>query len=151
MGVQELLVHLHPAFGAVAVPLLALALLAALPALCGKERPTGHWFGSARGARIALVSAVLAAAITLGAVVANEPLRRTPPWFPALPPAVRGGLVPLAVAALLVWLSGWLARRRGATRIESVQAAFTFAAASFLVLTVVGVFFRGQGMALVWP
>jgi hypothetical protein len=32
-----------------------------------------------------------------------------------------------------------------------VQAAFTFALASFAVLTVVGVFFRGQGMALVLP
>ena len=45
----------------------------------------------------------------------------------------------------------WLSRRRGATRIESVQSAFTFALASFAVLTVVGVVFRGPGMALGLP
>jgi quinol-cytochrome oxidoreductase complex cytochrome b subunit len=151
MGVQELLVHLHPAFGAVAVPLLALVLLAALPALGGRERPSGRWFGSPRGARLALGAAVAAAVVTAFAVIANEPLRRARPWFPGLPPAVRGGVVPLAIAALLVAGVAWASRRRGGTRLEAVQAAFTFVAASFLVLTVVGVFFRGQGMALVAP
>ncbi len=151
MGVQELLVHLHPAFGAVAVPLLALALLVALPSIGGAERPSGRWFGSPRGARLALGAAVLAAVVTAGAVVANEPLRRARPWFPGLPPAVRGGAIPLLVAAGLVALVAWAARRRGGTRLEAVQAAFTFVAVSFAVLTVVGVVFRGQGMALVIP
>jgi len=151
MGVQELLVHLHPAFGAVVVPGLALALLVSLPALAGAERPTGRWFGSTRGARHALAAAVAGALLTVIAVIANEPLRRARPWLPSLPPAVRQGLLPLAGAALLLAGVAWLSRRRGGTRIESVQAAFTFALASFAVLTVVGVFFRGQGMALVLP
>jgi quinol-cytochrome oxidoreductase complex cytochrome b subunit len=151
MGVQELLVHLHPSFGAVAVPALALALLVGLPALAGAERPTGRWFGSARGARHALVAATVAILATATAVLANEPLRRARPWLPSLPPAVRQGLLPLAAAALVLAGVAWLSRRRGGTRIESVQAAFTFALASFAVLTVVGVFFRGQGMALVLP
>jgi quinol-cytochrome oxidoreductase complex cytochrome b subunit len=151
MGVQELLVHLHPAFGAVAVPLLALVLLAALPAIGGTERPTGRWFGSPRGARLALESALLAAALTVGAVVTNEPLRQGRAWFPGLSPAVRGGALPLLVAAVVVSLLVLVARRRGATRLEGVQAAFTFVAVSLAVLTVVGVVFRGQGMALVLP
>jgi len=151
MGVQELLVHLHPAFGAVAVPLLALVLLVALPALGGGGRPSGRWFGSPRGARLALAAAALAAIVTVAAVVANEPLRRARPWFPGLPPAVRGGAIPLASAVLLVALVAWVSRRRGGSRLEAVQAAFTFVAASFVVLTVIGVFFRGQGMALVMP
>ena len=151
MGVQELLVHLHPAFGAVAVPLLALALLVALPALGGGEHPSGRWFGSPRGARLALAAAALGAVVTVAAVVANEPLRRARPWFPGLPPAVRGGVIPLAVAVILVAIVAWVSRRRGGSRLETVQAAFTFVAASFVVLTVIGVFFRGQGMALVMP
>jgi hypothetical protein len=87
----------------------------------------------------------------VAAVVANEPLRRTRPWFPGLPPAVRGGVFPLAVAVILVAVVAWASRRRGGSRLEVVQAAFTFVAASFVVLTVVGVFFRGQGMSLVMP
>jgi quinol-cytochrome oxidoreductase complex cytochrome b subunit len=151
MGVQELLVHLHPAFGAVVVPMLALVVLLLLPALGGAERASGRWFGSPRGARLALASAALAATVTLAAVIANEPLRRARPWFPGLPPAVRGGVLPLAAAAILVASVAWVSRRRGGSRLEQVQAAFTFVAASFVVLTVVGIFFRGQGMALVMP
>jgi quinol-cytochrome oxidoreductase complex cytochrome b subunit len=151
MGVQEALVHLHPAFGAVVLPVLVLVLLAALPALGGGERATGRWFGSPRGARMALGAAAFAALLTIGAVIANEPLRRAKPWFPGLPPAVRGGVIPLLVAASLVALSAWISRRRGGTRLESVQAAFTFVAVAFAVLTVVGVLFRGQGMALGMP
>jgi hypothetical protein len=84
-------------------------------------------------------------------VLANEPLRRTPPWLPGIPPAVRSGAVPLAVLAILLLGVAWVSRRRGATRIESVQSAFTFALASLVVLTAVGVFLRGPGMALVLP
>ena len=151
MGVQELLVHLHPAFGAVVVPLLGLGLLVLLPSLGGAERPSGRWFGSPRGARLALAAAALAAVGTIAAVIANEPLRRARPWFPGLSPEVRGGVLPLAAAAIVVAGVAWVARRRGGSRLEVAQAAFTLVAASFVVLTVVGVFLRGQGMALVMP
>jgi quinol-cytochrome oxidoreductase complex cytochrome b subunit len=151
MGVQELLVHFHPAFGAVAVPLLGAGLLLALPVLGGKETPSGRWFGSALGARHALVAGIVGALATAAAVLANEPLRRAPPWLPGIPPAVRSGALPLAVLTVLLLGVAWLSRRRGATRIESVQSAFTFALASLLVLTAVGVFLRGPGMALVLP
>ena len=151
MGIQELLVHVHPAFGAVALPLLGLAALAALPALAGDARPTGRWFGSARGARHALVAAVAALAAATGAVVAHEPLRRNASFLPGLPPLLRDGAFPALAAVLAVGLAGWLSRRRGATRPEAVQTAFTFAVVSFGVLTVVGVVFRGPGMGLAWP
>ena len=97
------------------------------------------------------MAAAVAAVGTAGVVVANEPLRRAPPWLPGLPPAVRSGLLPLAVMAILLLGAAWLSRRRGATRIESVQTAVSFALSSFGVLTLVGVFLRGQGMALVLP
>jgi quinol-cytochrome oxidoreductase complex cytochrome b subunit len=151
MGVQELLVHLHPLFGAVVVPALALLGLAALPWLGGAARPTGRWFGSPRGARLAAAAALAGALLAKVAILADEPLRRAPPWFPGLAPAVRAGLLPTLVATGLVAAAGWLARRRGASRQEAVQAAFTFVLAAFVVLTLAGVFFRGAGMALTIP
>jgi len=87
MGVQELLVHLHPLFGAVIVPALALALVAALPSLGGGGRTTGRWFGSTRGGRTAIGAAVAGAVLAAGAILVDVPLRRAPPWFPALAPA----------------------------------------------------------------
>jgi hypothetical protein len=113
--------------------------------------PRGRWFGSPRGARHALAAAVTALLATAVFVVVNEPVRRAPPWLPSLPPAIRGGLLPAAAAVLAVLLAGWISRRRGATRVEAVQSAFTFVAVSLAVLTVVGVVFRGPGMVLAWP
>jgi len=151
MGVQELLVHLHPLFGAVLVPALALGLLAVLPALAGGARPSGRWFESPRGARLALGAAVAGALLAAAGIAFSENVRRTPPWFPALPPAVRGGLFPTVAAAALVAALGLWARRRGATRLELVQTTFTLILAAFVLLTATGVFFRGAGMALAWP
>ncbi|BDG02351.1 cytochrome b N-terminal domain-containing protein [Anaeromyxobacter oryzae] len=151
MGVQELLVHLHPLFAAVIVPALALALLAALPSLAGGAKTTGRWFESRRGARSAIGAAVAGAVLAAGAILVDEPLRRAPPWLPALAPAIRGGLLPVLAAAAAVAAVALLARRRGASRLEAVQAAFTFVLAAFAVLTVTGVLFRGQAMALAWP
>ncbi|HEY6098962.1 MAG TPA: cytochrome b N-terminal domain-containing protein [Anaeromyxobacter sp.] len=151
MGVQELLVHLHPLFGAVLVPALALAILAALPALARGATPSGRWFKSARGAALSLGAAVAGAMLAAIAVLADEPLRRAPPWLPELAPAIRGGLLPTVAIAAVVAAFALLARRRGATRLETVQAAFTLVLAAFAVLTVAGVFLRGPGMALAWP
>ncbi len=151
MGIQELLVHVHPLFGAVIVPALALGLLVALPSLGGGAKTTGRWFESSRGARIALFAAGGGALLAAAAILLDEPLRRAPPWFPGLPPMIRGGLFPILGAGAAVAAVSLLARRRGASRLEAVQAAFTFVLVAFAVLTVTGVVFRGQGMALAWP
>ena len=149
MGVQELLVHVHPLF-AMLVPLLALALLASLPSLAGNARASGHWFESPRGARLALKAGAAGAALAAAVVLADEALRRRPPALPGLPALVRGGLLPalVAIAAAGVAL---LSQRRGASRVEVIQTVFTFSAAAFAAWTVTGVLFRGPGMALAWP
>jgi hypothetical protein len=114
MGIQELLVHVHPLFAAAVVPALALGLVAALPSLGGGARTTGRWFGSPRGARSAIGAAVAGAVLAAGAILVDEPLRRAPPWFPALAPPIRAGLFPVLVAAAAVAAVALLARRRGA-------------------------------------
>jgi hypothetical protein len=151
MGVQELLVHLHPLFAAVVLPALALVAVAALPWLSGGERPSGRWFISPRGARLAALAAVAGMLLTKVAILVDEPLRRAPPWLPQLAPAIRGGLLPTLGLAAVIASAGLLTRRRGASRQESIQAVFTLVLAAFVVLTLAGVLFRGQGMALTTP
>ncbi len=152
MGLQELLVHLHPAFAVFVVPLLAAALLLALPYLRYGEAPNGAYFHSRTGARTALAAAVAALVLTPVCVLADETIRRTPPWLPSLPPAVRNGFVP-AVLVCAVLAVVYLAARRlfSASRLEAVQALLTFLIVAFVVLTVTGSLFRGQAMALAWP
>ncbi len=55
-------------------------------------------------------------------------------------------------AAFVVLAAVRVARSRfGATRLEAAQALFVLLAVGFAVLTVVGIWFRGPGMRLVWP
>ncbi len=152
MGFQELLLHLHPAFAVLVVPLLAAALLAALPYLRYDEAPSGAYFHSRTGAATALAAAAAALVLTPAWVLADEAVRRAPPWLPALPGAVRAGLLPvLAWCAVLAGLHLAARRLLRASRLEAAQAVFTFAVVAFAILTVVGSAFRGHGMALAWP
>jgi quinol-cytochrome oxidoreductase complex cytochrome b subunit len=152
MGLQELLIHIHPAFAVFVVPLLAAALLLMLPYLRYGETPSGAYFHSRTGARAALAAAVAALVLTPICVIADETIRRASSWLPFLPPAVRTGLAPVTFACALLAAS-YLATRRlfTASRLETVQALFTFVLVAFVVMTAIGSLFRGQGMALAWP
>ena len=55
----------------------------------------------------------------------------------------------LALLLAIVGYSEGL-QKLGATRCEARQALFTLMIAAFITLTLVGIFLRGEGMALVW-
>ena len=58
----------------------------------------------------------------------------------------------LVVLVVVGWSWGMVVRRRpGATGAEAVQAVVVLLATAFVVLTIIGVWFRGEGMALIWP
>jgi quinol-cytochrome oxidoreductase complex cytochrome b subunit len=153
LGFQELLVHLHPLFAVVVVPAVGAAALVALPYLrFTKDEPRGTWFLSENGRRTARLAAWVALVATPILVVADEALLGA-----SGAPAGGGALVTrgvLPVAALLaVCVAGFrlLRSRLGATRLEATQALFAFLATAFAVLTLIGIWFRGAGMRLVWP
>jgi len=152
MGIQELLVHLHPSFAVLVVPLLCVVFLAGVPFLRYEEAPTGLWFHSERGKRAALYAAVAALLVVPTAVLLDEHVLHWTHLFPGLPPVIGTGLVPLMLWAVVVLaLVVFLKRSLSLTRLEAVQALFAFAAVALVVLTVVGVVFRGRSMRLEWP
>jgi hypothetical protein len=152
MGIQELLVHLHPVFAVLVLPLFAAAFLSLLPYLNYGEPPSGLWFHSENGRRTALAAAGAALVLAPAAIVAREYVVNLPKLLPFLPPVVSNGLLPTAVLVLLMLgFSAVIGRRFGASRIETVQAVFTLLAVGLVVLTVTGVVFRGAGMRLTWP
>jgi quinol-cytochrome oxidoreductase complex cytochrome b subunit len=151
MGLQELLLHFHPLVAVVVLPLAGVLLLLALPYLRYEDDPSGIWFVSRRGRVLARGAALSALIITPVLVVVSEWFVDLPAWLPGVPALVRDGLLPVAVlvtAAWLVWR--WLRGRFAPSLNELVLTSFVFAGTGFAVLTLIGVWFRTEGMALGW-
>ncbi len=152
MGFQELLLHFHPFFSLFVIPALTGAALIALPSFDDRPGPAGVWFVSFKGRRMAAVSAGAAGIATPLAVLADERAAEFSSWLAGLPPAISAGLIPFGL--VVAWIAGfaWLLKKKYRPDVsESVQAIFVLLATAFLALTVIGIFFRGEGMKLVWP
>ncbi len=149
VGFQELQLHFHPLFAAVVIPLTAVLALLALPYLRYEPEMSGPWFLSATGRRTAGIAALTGASVTAVLIVVDAFL-----LLPGagLPSPVGRGLVPIILLGALVVVFRWWVRTRFRTATsELVQAIFVLFFAAWVVLTAVGVWFRGPGMALTWP
>lgn len=153
LGFQELLVHLHPLFAVVVVPLLGAVALVALPWLgFSKDDPRGAWFLSETGQRTARLAASVALLATPLLVLADAALLGASGGATGGAALLTRGFLPTA-ALLVACVAGFrfVRSRFDATRLEAAQALFVFLAVGFAVLTVTGIWFRGAGMRLVWP
>jgi quinol-cytochrome oxidoreductase complex cytochrome b subunit len=153
LGFQELLVHLHPLFAVVVVPLLGAVALVALPYLgFGDDERRGRWFLTETGRRTARLAALAALAATPLLVLADAALLGTSGASTGSVALATRGLLP-AAGLLGASFAAWRGARTrfGATRLEATQALFVLLATGFAVLTATGIWFRGAGMTLVWP
>ncbi|MEW6405210.1 MAG: hypothetical protein AB1649_25745, partial [Chloroflexota bacterium] len=73
-------------------------------------------------------------------------------WLPAWDALISNGLIPLAVVLLpLIMLDEWLHKTLRADTEERVLFIAAFLFTAFIVLTIIGIYFRGPGMSLYWP
>jgi hypothetical protein len=152
LGLQELLLHFHPVVGAVVIPVLALGALALLPFLDLDLESVGVYFRSWRGRYLSLLSVGLALLLTPAWILLDEYLLDWAAWLPGWPSLLSNGLVPLSLVGLALFALDEGLRRLFRTTVEErILILFVFVLAAFLVLTLTGIFFRGPGMALVWP
>jgi len=151
-GLQELLLHFHPLFAVLVIPAVILGLLFLLPYLRYDADSAGVWFVSDQGRKTAVIAAVVAAILTSLGIVADEYMIDFASWMPAVPPVISNGLLPAALVLLFIsGFYGWIKKNYSATNNEAVQAVFVLLLTAFVILTVTGIWFRGQGMALIWP
>ncbi len=146
-GFQEMLIHLHPVFAVLVLPLTAVAGFVALPWLGDDRGPAGRWFLTAAARRAAGVAAIAAIAICVAGVVLDAAAASVagPGWF------VRGVIPTLAYAVTAVLVTVVTGRWFGLGRNESVQTLVVFLALTFGTLTIIGEYWRGEGMALTTP
>lgn len=152
MGIQELLLHFHPFFAAIVIPVLGLVGLVVLPYLEPDVDGEGIWFLSVKGRWLALLGTVMGVAGTVLLVLVDEYVLNLPELLPSLPTILSNGWIPLAWLLGLLWLYWELLRGLfRAYRSEARLSLFCLLLASFITLTVIGIAFRGEGMALVSP
>jgi len=152
VGVQELLLHFDPLFALVVLPLLGIAGLVLIPYLPYEQDTSGIFMMSRKGRRLGLIAAITAVLATPLLIVADEFWIDLGAWLPGLPPVVINGLLPASILAVaLVLFYNYLRRRQGASNNEATQSLFVMLIVAFGILTITGVWFRGSGMALVWP
>ena len=151
MGFQELLMHFHPLFGAIIIPGLGLLGLLAIPYLDQDMETIGIWFRSAQGRLYARLSFLLGVIGTFGFVWLDEIWLDFPGWLPFLPSVISNGWVPMAFILLVLIGFYETLKAIGIKTCEARQALFTLLLASFITLTLIGIFFRGEGMALILP
>ena len=149
MSLQELLLHMHPLLAGVLIPGLVIVALMAIPYIDRNKADIGIWFASKKGRAIALWSTIYTTIWLIALTLFDEYIRvraliSEPEIFPGwmIPTAVIGGLT----ALLYLFIRRW----RPSTR-EVMIGLFTAFVVSYIVLTIIGIFFRGLGMHLTWP
>ena len=144
--------HFHPLFSLFIIPVFMLAALLCLPYLNYQRNTAGVWFGSATGRQSALIAAVAAFVLTLAGVLASEYLIDFTGWMPGIPAFISGGLIPFGlIFAVSIAFYVLIKKKFSAANNDAIQAVFMFFLIAFLLLTLIGVWFRGPEMKLMWP
>jgi len=152
IGLQEMLLHIHPVFSVLIIPALMLGGLLMLPYVNAGSSRSGVWFYSKNGRRMGTVSILAAVCLTASGIWGDAFLFKFASALPALPPVIGSGFLPVFLfAGVTVIFLLVLQRRFSADRNEVIQSFYIYLMATYVVLTIVCLWFRGTDMALTWP
>src|SRR4051794_15796393 len=159
LNLQELLLHMDAGLAGVIVPTFALVAIAAIPYFDRSPLGVGILGTSAKGRKIAGFTAVFTAVVLIGMIFVDELTGRTQFGIGGflrtklgMPALIYNMLLPslimLIMISILVVLVQIIFKP---TRRELIIALFTGFVVSYIVLTISGTSFRGEGQNLVFP
>jgi quinol-cytochrome oxidoreductase complex cytochrome b subunit len=149
MGIQELMLHFHPLFGAIIIPATVLSFLFLIPYFIYDSKETGLWFYSKKGTGLAIISVASSAILTIVLIILNEYIINLSEWLNFFPDVISNGLIPFVLLVLVLYgYYKYLIHKKTANKNEAFQTLFIFILTAFIILTITGIFFRGEGMAL---
>jgi len=151
-GIQEMLMHFHPLFSLFVIPVLMMIALLAFPYIDYESNPSGVWFGSSKGRRMALIAVLVAIGATPAGILADEYMIDLAAWMHGMPSSISTGLIPfLAIVAGSIGFYVLIKRKYSATNNEAIQALFVLFLTVFIILSATGIWLRGIGMKLMLP
>jgi quinol-cytochrome oxidoreductase complex cytochrome b subunit len=149
LGLQEL-VAFSAFMGGIGIPTIVLIGLGLIPYLDREQTGTGEWFGGPGGwplVRNSIAFGFLSALIIESFVIRYGWLRE---WFPDVPQLVITAINPGTVlTAVYMAYSIWLVRRYNSSRAGAL-GLFTCFLCGFIVLTIIGTYFRGPNWYFYW-
>jgi quinol-cytochrome oxidoreductase complex cytochrome b subunit len=149
LGLQEL-VSFSAFMGGIGIPTIVLVGLGLIPFLDRESEGTGLWFGGPGGGRLVAVSALFGFVSVVAIEAFAIRLGWIREWWPAAPQLLITAVNPGTVLVLAYGLwSVWLVRRYQSTRAGAL-GLFTCFVVGFVVLTVIGVHFRGPNWQFYW-
>ncbi len=152
LGFQEILMHFHPLIAIFVLPFLIVIGLLRLSYNKYPATREGIWFVSSKGRLLSVVSLVIALIATPAAVLLSEYVFDFTGWMPGLLPVVSNGLIPLCIVLFVcIILYVILVKKYSPDKNEKVLMIFVFFLTAFILLTITGIWFRGEEMKLVWP
>ncbi len=135
------------------MPTIFLLALCALPYIDRDKRDVAIYFASQAGKQIAIFSAIYTTFLLVALILFDEIIgarRLLIGWgFPS--PLVEIVIPVVAMTGLPALLVLMVRRKWQANTREIAIALFTGFVFTYIVLTIVGTFFRGPGMQLYWP
>jgi quinol-cytochrome oxidoreductase complex cytochrome b subunit len=149
LGLQEL-VSQSAFMGGIGIPMIVLIGLGLIPYLDRETEGTGMWFGGPGGWPLAVRSAVfgLAAVLTIEAFVIYFGWIRQ--WWPGTPQLLITLINPgTLLTASYAGYSVYCLKKYNSTRAGAL-ALFTCFVCGFIVLTVIGTYFRGPNWDFYW-
>ncbi len=151
-GIQELMLHLHPFFAAVVIPLTIVIILFALPYLEYDSDQAGVWFLSDTGKRTAKLSTAAGIIFSFLFIFASKFFMDFSLTSDSVPSIVASGLIPFLFSFFLLFLYyKFIKTKFNANRAETNQALFVLLLSTFVIFSLINLFFRGEGMKLIFP
>jgi quinol-cytochrome oxidoreductase complex cytochrome b subunit len=149
LGLQEL-VSFSAFMGGVGIPTIVLIGLGLIPFLDRERQGTGEWFGGPGGWRLTVQAAVVGLACPMAMQAFAIRFGWLREWYPDVPQLVITMVNPGTILALIyASYSLVLIKRYNSTRAGAL-GLFTCFLCGFLVLTVIGTYFRGPNWDFYW-
>ena len=149
LGLQEL-VSFSAFMGGIGIPAIVLIGLGLIPYLDREEAGTGEWFGGPGGLPLVLMSVVVGLGAAVGVEVIAIRFGWLREWFPTIPQLVIILINPGTVLTVIYGAySTWLVKRFNSTRAGAL-GLFTCFLCGFILLTVIGTYFRGPNWKFYW-
>ncbi|HBY59347.1 MAG TPA: cytochrome B6 [Solibacterales bacterium] len=149
LGLQEM-VSFSAFMGGIGIPAIVLIGLALIPYLDREREGTGEWFGGPGGWPLVRFSMVfgLCLPILLEALAIRLGWLRE--WFPGIPQLIVTAINPATILTTAYALfSVWCIKRYQSVRAGAL-GLFTCFLCGFLVLTIIGTYFRGPNWVFYW-